>query len=94
MKQKDSSGIIVSFDDVKMKHFRAYWLAVAKGNWAEQDKFFARVVKQWQWQLDPNDPNSYGELGVAEYKQVQNAIQKVSSLTLSNISNQVMEEKG
>ena len=47
--------IIVSFDGVKMKDFRTYWTAVARGDWAGQDTFFASVVRSWPHDLDPAD---------------------------------------
>lgn len=71
--------IIVSFDGVKMKDFRAYWTAVARGDWAGQDMFFALVVRSWLYDLNPADPESYGELAFEEYMAVQNAIKSASA---------------
>lgn len=71
--------IVVSFDGVKVKDFRAYWTAVKRGDWAGQDRFFALVVRQWQYPLNPNQPESYGELDLMQYLQVQKAISNLSN---------------
>lgn len=70
--------IIISFDDVKMKDFRAYWKAVAKGDWQGQDVFFAKVVKVWSFEGDPSEAETYGDLNVNEYATVQGAINNAS----------------
>ena len=76
--QKPENDIIVSFDDVKMKDFRAYWKAVARSDWEGQDAFFAKVVKAWPFEGNPGEAEAYGELSFRQYKQVQSAI-KLSS---------------
>lgn len=84
-KQNLENEIMVSFDDVKMKDFRAYWKAVAKGDWQGQDAFFAKVVKAWAFEGDPSDVETYSELSLLEYNQVQVAIREISSTTRGNI---------
>jgi len=71
--------IIVSFEDVRMKDFRAYWQAVARNDWQGQDAFFAKVVKQWPFAGDPSNAGAYGELSVEEYFTVQRAIRVQST---------------
>jgi len=66
--------IIVSFEDVRMKDFRAYWQAVARNDWQGQDAFFAKVVKQWPFAGDPSDAGAYGELDFRQYISVQRTI--------------------
>lgn len=61
-----------------MKDFRAYWTAVAKGDWQGQDEFFAKVVQSWEYDLDPSLADSYRELSVSEYNQVQKAIRQAN----------------
>ena len=78
MSKTQNTEIIVSFDDVKMKDFRAYWKAVAKGDWQGQDAFFAKVVKAWPYEGDPSDAEAYGELSVQEYLEVQQTIKAKS----------------
>jgi hypothetical protein len=78
--------IVVSFDGVKMKEFRAYWMAVARGNWVEQDKFFARVVKSWPFTLNPSNFESYGELEFHQYISVQTAIKLASKTVVSQVT--------
>ncbi|GAB5494220.1 MAG: hypothetical protein Phog2KO_44350 [Phototrophicaceae bacterium] len=79
--------IVVSFDDVKMKDFREYWQAVAKGDWQKQDTFFAKVVKAWHFDGDPNQAEAYGNLSLDQFIAVQKAIKQVSAqigVTLMN----------
>jgi hypothetical protein len=73
------NDIIVSFDDVKMKDFRAYWKAVAHGDWQGQDAFFAKVVKSWVYEGDPSDADAYGELNLKQFMAVQKAIKSAST---------------
>lgn len=75
--------IVVSFEGVKMKEFRAYWASVARSDWAAQDTFFARVVKIWAYNFDPSDPTSYGELTFEQYSFVQAVIRQFSQDTVS-----------
>ena|SRR3990172_7464865 len=79
MTNEENGDIVVSFDGVKMKDFRAYWQAVARGDWAGQDKFFSLVVRSWPFELDPVDPNSFQELELDEYVSVQAAIRSASA---------------
>ena len=81
-------NIIVSFDDVKMKDFRAYWTAVAKGDWKGQDEFFAKVVKSWDYEYDSSDPASYENLAVEEYNAVQVSIRQASKSFSDNLVQQ------
>lgn len=74
--QNPENEIIVSFDDVKMKDFRAYWKAVAKGDWQGQDAFFAKVVKAWTFEGDPSDAEAYGELELSQYITIQKVIKQ------------------
>lgn len=78
MTNEQNNDIVVSFDGVKMKDFRAYWQAVARSDWAGQDKFFSLVVKSWPYNLDPLDPDSFQELELGEYVSVQAAIRSKS----------------
>lgn len=83
--QNPENEIIVSFEDVKMKDFRAYWKAVAKGDWQGQDAFFAKVVKAWVFEGDPSDANSYSELELEEYMLTQQKIKSASASITQNI---------
>jgi hypothetical protein len=79
--------IVVSFEGVKMKEFRAYWAAVVKGDWMAQDAFFARVVRSWNYPLDSSDQTSYGELELKQYLTVQQAIRVLSVETTHLLRN-------
>lgn len=74
------NNIVVSFEDVKMKDFRTYWTAVARGDWKRQDEFFAKVVKSWDYDLDPSASESYEQLSILEYNKVKLAIRQKSKL--------------
>ncbi len=76
----DKNEIVVSFEGVKIKDFRAYWDAVRRGDWKGQDAFFAKVVKSWPYDLDPADVESYGELELTGYSAVQAAIKEKSRM--------------
>lgn len=80
--KQQKQEIVVSFDDVKMKDFRAYWKAVAQVDWAGQDAFFAKVVKSWSFEGDPNVAHSFGELTLDEYTAIQSEIKKLSDATV------------
>lgn len=84
MAEETNNGIVVSFDGVKVKEFRAYWIAVARGDFDAQDRFFARVVKRWPYELDPGDPKSYGELTLDEFQPVRIALQAASARTFKS----------
>jgi len=77
--------IIVSFEGVKMKDFRAYWSAVGRGDWKGQDEFFAKVVTAWVYDLDPSQPESYGELSVSAYNKVQVAIRRANQVFVKQL---------
>lgn len=79
MNEQQNNNIIVSFDDITINDFRAYWDAVAKNNWQGQDAFFAKVVQSWDYDLDANNPDSYGQLTAQQYMIVQSAIRQQSS---------------
>lgn len=91
----ENEEIVVSFDGIKMKDFRAYWVAVARNDWVEQDKFFARIVRSWPYPLDPKEALSYQELELDHYMRVQGAIRlasgeisrKISQGSISGLNN-------
>lgn len=73
---EENNGIVVSFNGVKVKEFRAYLMAVDQGFFTLQDQFLARVVKSWPYDLDPSDPKSYSELDLKQYFAVQSVFKK------------------
>lgn len=75
---EQQNNIIVSFDTVTINGFRAYWDAVARNDWQGQDAFFAKVVQAWDYDLDPNNPDSYGQLNAEQYMIVREAIRTKS----------------
>ena len=75
---KSTTKIDIVFSDVRIRDFRAYWDAVARGDWEAQDHFFALVVKAWPFGLDPAVPGSFSNLTLAQYQQVQRAIRQAS----------------
>ncbi len=82
----ENQDIVVSFEGVKMKEFRAYWTAVARGDFVAQDQFFAKVVKAWPFRLDPADAQSYGELEISQYHAVQLAIKSATERVAKELS--------
>jgi hypothetical protein len=92
MTEQKQPEIVVSFEGVKMKEFRAYWAAVAKGDWVGQDTFFARIVKHWPWDLDPEKIESYAELELEQYFKVQKAISNASG-ALADYQNVATQSK-
>ncbi|MGB1288207.1 MAG: hypothetical protein ACPG7F_16840 [Aggregatilineales bacterium] len=85
MSHDTTTNIIVSFDNVRMKDFRAYWAAIARGDWQAQDAFFAKVVQTWDFDHDPADPASYADLPLTDYHAVQRAIRQKSQAVSSTM---------
>jgi hypothetical protein len=48
-----NTEIEITFNNVRIRDFRTYWDAVARGDWETQDRFFALVVKAWPFEPDP-----------------------------------------
>jgi len=86
-------NIVVSFDDVKMKDFRAYWTAVARGDWQGQDEFFAKVVQSWDYKLNPSDPESYGDLDLTSYAVVQQMVREANWFFTTTLKNKLEMSK-
>ena len=60
---------------LKMKHFRELLRAEAVQDLEAMYPFFARLVKAWDFPgLDPQQPESYDELEITEFRQVSEAI--------------------
>lgn len=84
MDEQQNNNIIISFDNVKMKDFFAYWDAVKAADWRGQHQFFAKVVKNWAYNLDVADAESYGELRLEEYAAVQTAVSQAAKAFIAN----------
>ena len=91
--QNAENEIVVSFEDVKMKDFRAYWKAVAKGDWQGQDAFFAKVVKAWCFEGNPSDAEVYGELELSQYITIQNVIKSNANTVASQYNREQLSNK-
>lgn len=60
---------------LKMGDFRRWMAAEKEGDLAGIYKFLAKLVKTWDWPgLDPQNPDSYDELDMHEYQQINKAI--------------------
>ena len=58
----------------KMRDFRLWAEAESRGDLATCYEYLAKVIVDWDWPLDPVDPNSYDELTVQEYRQINQAV--------------------
>ena len=60
---------------LKMRELRAWAAAEDRGDWLACYGYLTRFVKAWDWEgLDPSQPESYDELEMMEYKEINQAI--------------------
>ena len=65
----------------KIRDYTAWVDACERGDLPTMNTIMASVIRQWPYPGDPAQPDSYGDLSVAEWKEAGRAISRAVSAT-------------
>lgn len=74
-------GFEIDLRNLKMKQYRRWLKAAETNDLAVINEILAEIVVQWPYSLPSNDPASYDELGVMEYRDAVKAVAELLNAT-------------
>lgn len=77
------SDFVVDVSAWRMRDFIEFEKSVKTGDYDAMFSRFAAIVKSWPFEYDPSKQESYGDLRITEFKQLQVAVTKSLSAAFS-----------